>query len=257
MTCSELARLPPAEQALLEYPELNRFIIDDMIDSSNHARPIRSFVKREGRLTRAQQRALDELLPRYGLDADTLVDPVAVFSRSAPLTLEIGFGNGESLATMAAQDPASDFIGIEVHRPGVGHLLLELERREITNVRVFTVDAVEVLECCIPDRSLDRVLLFFPDPWPKKRHHKRRIVQYEFIRQLARKLAPGGILHMATDWENYAGHMLEKMHALPQFRNCAGQGNYSSRPAYRPVTKFERRGQRLGHAVWDLLFERI
>ncbi len=208
-------------------------------------------------MTRAQQRALEELLPRYGLGTDTLIDPVAMFGRSAPLTLEIGFGNGESLAIMAAADPASDFIGIEVHRPGVGHLLLELEQRDIANVRVFTVDAVEVLEHCIPGHSLDRVLLLFPDPWPKKRHHKRRIVQPDFIRQLARKLVAGGILHMATDWENYAEHMLETMHAAPEFRNRAGVGNYSPHPAWRPVTKFERRGQRLGHGVRDLVFERI
>jgi len=228
-----------------------------MPDTGNHTRTIRSFVKREGRMTRSQQRALDGLLPRYGLATDTMIDPGAVFGRSAPLTLEIGFGNGESLATMAAQEPAADFIGIEVHRPGVGHLLLELERREITNVRVFTDDAIEVLKSCIPDHSLNRVLLFFPDPWPKKRHHKRRIVQPGFIRQLARTLVPGGILHMATDWENYAEHMLETMNTAPEFHNCAGKGNYSPRPDYRPVTKFERRGQRLGHGVWDLLFERM
>ena len=228
-----------------------------MPDSSNQVRTIRSFVKREGRLTRAQRRALDKLLPRYGLAADTMIEPVAIFGRSAPLILEIGFGNGESLAAMAAQDPTSDFIGIEVHRPGIGHLLLDLERQDLVNVRVFTADAIEVLKCCIPDNILERVLLFFPDPWPKKRHHKRRIVQHEFIRQLARKLVPGGILHMATDWENYAGHMLDIMNAEPEFRNCAGKGNVSPRPAWRPVTKFERRGQRLGHGVWDLLFERI
>ena len=228
-----------------------------MPDSSNQVRTIRSFVKREGRLTRAQRRALDKLLPRYGLAADTMIEPVAIFGHSAPLILEIGFGNGESLAAMAAQDPTSDFIGIEVHRPGIGHLLLDLERQDLVNVRVFTADAIEVLKCCIPDNILERVLLFFPDPWPKKRHHKRRIVQHEFIRQLARKLVPGGILHMATDWENYAGHMLDIMNAEPEFRNCAGKGNVSPRPAWRPVTKFERRGQRLGHGVWDLLFERV
>ena len=228
-----------------------------MPDSSNQVRTIRSFVKREGRLTRAQRRALDKLLPRYGLAADTMIEPVAIFGHSAPLILEIGFGNGESLAAMAAQDPTSDFIGIEVHRPGIGHLLLDLERQDLVNVRVFTADAIEVLKCCIPDNILERVLLFFPDPWPKKRHHKRRIVQHEFIRQLARKLVPGGILHMATDWENYAGHMLDIMTAEPEFRNCAGKGNVSPRPAWRPVTKFERRGQRLGHGVWDLLFERV
>ena len=228
-----------------------------MTDPGNHSRTIRSFVRRKGRMTRSQQRALDKLLPRYGLPMGTLIEPADIFGRSAPLTLEIGFGNGDSLATMAAQDPASDFIGIEVHRPGVGHLLLELERQGITNVRVFTADAIEVVKCCIPDHSLNRVLLFFPDPWPKKRHHKRRIVQPDFIQRLASKLAAGGILHMATDWENYAGHMLELMEKRPEFRNCAGKGSYSPRPAYRPVTKFERRGQHLGHGVWDLLFERI
>lgn len=208
-------------------------------------------------MTLAQQRALDELLPRLGLDPHTRLDPVAVFGRPAPVTLEIGYGNGETLAAMAAADPASDFIGIEVHRPGVGHLLLELEQRELANVRVYVADAVEVLECCIPDHALDRVLLFFPDPWPKKRHHKRRIVQPAFIRQLARKLVPGGILHMATDWEDYAGHMLGVMEPATAFRNLAGAGNYSARPGYRPVTKFERRGQRLGHEVRDLVFERV
>ncbi len=135
--------------------------------------------------------------------------------------------------------------------------MLELERQGIPNVRVFTTDAIEVLDHCIPDNSLNRVLLFFPDPWPKKRHHKRRIVSTRFVENLARKLVSGGILHMATDWEDYAEHMLEVMNAVPEFHNCAGKGNYSQRPAYRPVTKFERRGQRLGHAVWDLVFERV
>ena len=228
-----------------------------MPDSSNHARTIRSFVKREGRMTPAQRRALDVLLPRYGLSTNTMLEPFTVFDRSAPLILEVGFGNGESLATMATQDPASDFIGIEIHRPGAGHLLLELEEQRLRNVRIFIADAVEVLKCCIPDLSLKRVQLFFPDPWPKKRHHKRRLVQPEFIQQLACKLTPGGILHMATDWDNYARHMLETMNAVPEFRSCAGKDGYSPRPAYRPVTKFERRGQRLGHGVWDLLFERI
>ena len=208
-------------------------------------------------MTRSQQRALVELLPRYGLATDTMIEPAAIFGRSAPLTLEIGFGNGDSLATMAAQDPASDFIGIEVHRPGIGHLLLELERQGITNVRVFTADAIEVLDHCIPDNSLSRVLLFFPDPWPKKRHHKRRIVRAGFVENLARKLVAGGILHMATDWEDYAEHMLEVMNGVPVYRNCAGNGSYSQRPSYRPVTKFERRGQRLGHGVRDLVFERV
>ncbi len=222
-----------------------------------HNREIRSFVRREGRITRSQQRALDELWPNYGLDADQSLELDRIFGRRATHTLEIGFGNGASLAAMAEQEPETDFIGIEVHRPGVGHLLLELERRELNNVRIICADAVQVLNNCLPDESLDRVLLFFPDPWPKKRHHKRRIVQPGFIGLLARKLKPGGILHMATDWEDYAGHMLAVMEDSGAFRNCAGQGNYSQRPAYRPVTRFEQRGQRLGHGVWDLLFERL
>ena len=220
------------------------------------AREIRSFVRREGRITRGQRRALDELWPRYGLDTVGRVDPAGIFERVAPLTLEIGFGNGESLATMAAQAPDTNFIGIEVHRPGVGHLLQELDRQSLDNVRVFNEDAVKVLEDCLPDGCLDRLLLFFPDPWHKKRHHKRRIVQPGFIEMIAAKLKPGGILHMATDWENYAGHMLEVMGQSDKFRNCAGTGLYSVKPGYRPVTKFERRGRRLGHGVWDLLFER-
>ena len=228
-----------------------------MTDTDTHHRAIRSFVRREGRITRSQQRALDELLPVYGLPSGGFIDPATVFGRKAPLSLEIGFGNGDSLATMAAQDPAGDFIGIEVHRPGVGHLLLELQRRELANVRVMCDDAVPLIGRCLPDHSLDRVLLFFPDPWPKKRHHKRRIVQPAFVELIGAKLKPGGILHMATDWEQYAQHMLEVLSRSAGFRNCAGPGKYSPRPDYRPETRFERRGQRLGHGVWDLLFERV
>ncbi len=222
-----------------------------------HLRAIRSFVRREGRITRAQEQALTRLWPRFGLEADGLIDLDACFGRHAPRTLEIGFGNGESLAVMAIHEPDMDFIGIEVHRPGVGHLLLELERRELHNVRVIRADAVDVLKRCLPDGALERVLLLFPDPWPKKRHHKRRLVQPGFIEVLARKISPRGILHMATDWEDYAQYMLEVMAAAPAFRNCAGAGNYSPRPDYRPVTRFEERGRRLGHGVRDLLFERI
>jgi len=212
-------------------------------------------VRREGRITSGQKRALVELWPRYGLEPGYCIDPAGIFNRAAPLTLEIGFGNGESLATMAAQAPETDFIGIEVHRPGVGHLLQELDRQALNNVRVFNEDAIKVLRDCLPDGSLDRLLLFFPDPWHKKRHHKRRIVRLEFIGLLALKLKPGGILHMATDWENYAEHMLEVMEQSADFRNCAGEGLYSEKPGYRPVTKFERRGRKLGHGVWELLFE--
>ena len=221
------------------------------------ARKIRSFVRREGRITAGQQRALQDLWPRYGLAADEPLDLTAIFGRSAPRTLEIGFGNGDALATMAGQQPDTDFIGIEVHRPGVGRLLQQLDEHDLSNVRVMREDAVQILNTCFPDNSLDRLLLFFPDPWHKKRHHKRRIVQPVFIELLARKIKPGGILHMATDWKDYAKHMLEVVEQSPVFRNCAGSGSYSPRPDYRPVTKFERRGQRLGHGVWDLLFERI
>ena len=221
------------------------------------ARKIRSFVRREGRITAGQQRALQDLWPSYGLAADEPLDLAAIFGRSAPRTLEIGFGNGDALATMAGQQPDTDFIGIEVHRPGVGRLLQQLDEHELTNVRVMRDDAVQILNTCFPDNSLDRLLLFFPDPWHKKRHHKRRIVQPAFIELLARKIKPGGYLHMATDWENYARHMLEVMGQSPAFRNCAGSGNYSPRPDYRPVTKFEQRGLRLGHGVWDLVFKRV
>ena len=220
------------------------------------ARKIRSFVRREGRITAGQQRALQDLWPRYGLAADAPLDLVTIFGRSAPCTLEIGFGNGDALATMAEQQLDTDFIGIEVHRPGVGRLLQQLAERELSNVRIMREDAVQILNSCFPDNSLDRLLLFFPDPWHKKRHHKRRIVQPGFVELLARKIKPGGYLHMATDWEDYARHMLKVMGQSAAFSNCAGTGNYSQRPDYRPVTKFEQRGQRLGHGVWDLLYKR-
>ena len=213
-------------------------------------------MRREGRLTPGQQRALDELWPHYGLSAQQKLDALATFGRQAPLTLEIGFGNGGSLAAMAEQEPDNDFIGIEVHRPGVGRLLNAVHERQLNNVRVFCADAVEVLNRCIDDHSLDRVLLFFADPWPKKKHHKRRIVQPVFVSLLARKLKGGGLLHMATDWQPYAEHMLHVMEAAAEFRNEAGTGQYAPRPAYRPVTRFEQRGQRLGHGVWDLLYRR-
>ncbi len=224
---------------------------------SHPPREIRSFVRREGRITPGQKRALQQLWPRYGLEPGQRIDPVAIFGRRAPLTLEIGFGNGESLASMAAREPGTDFIGIEVHRPGVGHLLQALDRQALNNVRVFNEDAMKVLRDSLPDGCLDRLLLYFPDPWHKKRHHKRRIVQPAFVELVASKLKPGGILHMATDWENYAGHMLEVMNRSAEFRNCAAGGQYSEKPDYRPVTKFERRGRKLGHGVWDLLFKKM
>ena len=226
-------------------------------DEPRPLRRIRSFVRREGRITAGQQRALQEYWPRYGLEADAPLDLTRVFGRDAPRTLEIGFGNGDSLATMAAQQPQHDFIGIEVHRPGVGHLLQLIEEQGLGNVRVMREDAVQVLKHCFADDSLDRVLLFFPDPWHKKRHHKRRIVQPDFIELLAGKIRHGGRLHMATDWEGYAEHMVEVMSGSTAFRNCAETGAFVVRPEYRPVTKFEQRGQRLGHGVWDLVYERV
>ena len=219
-------------------------------------RTVRSYVRREGRLTRSQARALEALWPRWGVEPEGLLDLDALFGRSAPRTLEIGFGNGESLATMAQAAPEQDFLGIEVHRPGVGHLLLRIEALGLTNVRIICQDAVEVLQRHIADEALDRVLLFFPDPWPKKRHHKRRILQPEFVALVARKLRPGGIFHMATDWEDYARQMLETMEASQQFENTAGPGRFSPRPADRPETKFERRGRGLGHGVWDLVYRK-
>lgn len=225
-----------------------------MSTSEEIRRHVRSFVRREGRITRSQQRALEELLPQFGLAPEGLPDLDHVFGRHAPRTLEIGFGNGASLAQMAAAAPEQDFLGIEVHRPGVGHLLLEIEQRALTNIRVICADAVEILRDHIAPASLDRVLLFFPDPWPKKRHHKRRILQPEFVTLIRERLKPGGRFHMATDWQDYAEQMLEVMDAAPGFANGAGRGQYAPKPDYRPETKFERRGLRLGHGVWDLVF---
>jgi len=220
-------------------------------------RAIRSFVVRAGRMTVAQERAWAELWPRFGLEsADAPLDLASVFGREAPRTLEIGFGNGESLVSLAAEHPERDFLGIEVHRPGVGHLLLRIEELGLRNLRVICRDAVEVLERCIAEAALDEVLLYFPDPWPKKRHHKRRIVQPGFVALVASRLRPGGVLRMATDWQPYAEHMLAVAGACTALRNDSADGDYVPRPASRPVTRFERRGQRLGHGVWDLAFRR-
>lgn len=221
-------------------------------------RPIRSYVLRQGRVTEAQQRAFDTLWPRYGLDLDTgPLDLPAIFGNRNPVTLEIGFGNGKTLAQLAQQNPNQNFLGVEVHSPGVGHLMIKLAQQESSNVRILQVDAMELLRHHLPMASLARVLLYFPDPWPKKRHHKRRIVQTEFADLLYRVLVPGGILHMATDWEAYADHMLGVLSAHSGFTNQAGSGQFAPRPDSRPLTKFEQRGQRLGHGVWDLFFERL
>jgi tRNA (guanine-N7-)-methyltransferase len=225
------------------------------LPSSPH-RPIRSFVRREGRITVAQKRALDELLPRYGAPAgEAPLDFVALFGRRAPVHVEIGFGNGESLAAMAAAHPENNYLGIEVHRPGVGVLLRRAAAEGLANLRVLSMDAREVLERRIPDGSLAAVYLFFPDPWPKKRHHKRRLLQAEFATLVQRKLAPGGVFHLATDWQDYAEHMLAVLSQAAGFDNAAGAGGYAER-GERPVSKYERRGARLGHGVWDLVFRR-
>jgi tRNA (guanine-N7-)-methyltransferase len=228
------------------------------MNDTPYLRRIRSFVRREGRLTPGQQRAMDELFPRFGIEAGGApLDLDAIFGRSAPRILEIGFGNGESLAEIARNHPHNDYIGIEVHRPGVGHLLMKIEELGLTNLRVMCADAVEVLEKQIPDASLDALYLFFPDPWHKKRHHKRRQVQPAWAQLVKRKLHCGGHLHMATDWQNYAEQMLEVLSAAEGYKNSSESGDYVPRPDYRPETKFERRGQRLGHGVWDLVFVKI
>jgi tRNA (guanine-N7-)-methyltransferase len=221
-------------------------------------RPIRSFVMRTGRMTAGQARALEDLWPRYGVEyspAPLSLDQV--FGRHAPRTLEIGFGNGEHLASLAVAHPDRDYFGIEVHRPGVGHLLMLAEKNGLTNLRVSTHDAVEVLRDQVPPGSLDEVLLLFPDPWHKKRHHKRRLVQPPFVELVASRLASGGVFKLATDWENYAQQMIEVLsaaHAL--FDNLSPTGDWMPRPDERAPTRFEKRGARLGHGVWDLAFRR-
>ncbi|WP_242482282.1 tRNA (guanosine(46)-N7)-methyltransferase TrmB [Thiocystis violacea] len=230
-----------------------------MHSTDPHHRPIRSFVLREGRLTGAQERAFEDLWPKYGMDwtPGQPIDLSQVFGGSKPVVLEIGFGNGESLAEMAAADPSRNWLGIEVHRPGVGHLLLEIERRALENLKVMRHDAVEVLTQGLSPASLDGVQLFFPDPWPKRRHHKRRILSHQLVDLLAKVIRPGGVFHAATDWEPYAEQMLEIMEgASERFENIAGPGQYAPRPGARPLTKFEQRGERLGHPVHDLLYRR-
>jgi len=221
-----------------------------------HRRGIKSFVARAGRMTTAQERAWQELWPRYGIeDQGTRLDLRALFGREAPCTLEIGFGNGESLLALAADRPEEDFLGIEVHRPGVGHLMLRAEALGLTNLRIACRDAVEVLDQQLGDAVLDTVLLYFPDPWPKKRHHKRRIVRPAFVDLVARKLKPGGRFLLATDWQNYAEQMLEVAGSCTALENEFDAG-YAPRPDNRPLTRFENRGQRLGHGVWDLSFRK-
>ena len=213
---------------------------------------------RQGRLTKGQQKAFEQHWTRLGIEyTKQWLDLSGVFGNDNPVYLEIGFGNGESLAEMARQHPERNYIGIEVHSPGVGHLLMKLEEYGCENVRICRQDAVDVLAHMIPDGALQGVYLFFPDPWHKKRHHKRRIVQPEFLELLARKLRPGGFFHAATDWQNYAEHMLEVLNGASHIFSNTAEADFIDRPEDRPLTKFEQRGLRLGHGVWDLVFERI
>lgn len=223
-----------------------------------HLRRIKSYVLREGRLTTGQERALRELWPVWGIEYEKkLLDPEKVYGRSdAPLTVEIGFGMGKSLVEMAGKAPERNFLGIEVHTPGIGACLADIRDSGITNLRVVHHDAVEVFADMIPDNSIDTLQLYFPDPWHKARHHKRRIVKPEFLDMIMPKLRQGGIIHMATDWENYAEQMLEVLSADERIENLSSDNTYVPRPDFRPLTKFELRGQRLGHGVWDLMFRK-
>ena len=227
-------------------------------DRDEQRRTIRSFVLRQGRVSDAQRRALEleALLPRFGVPfRQAVLDLNRVFGRSAPKILEIGFGMGETTATIAHAHPANDYLGIEVHTPGVGALLKWIAELDLANVRIVQHDAVEVLEEMIAPDTLDGVHVFFPDPWPKKRHHKRRLIQAPLLALLVSRMRPGATLHLATDWEDYALQMLEVLRAEPALKNTAE--NFAERPATRPETKFEARGLRLGHRVWDLVFTKV
>lgn len=217
-------------------------------------RRIRSFVKREGRFTDAQKEAFTRSWGKFGVDfKDEILDLANLFNREADTILEIGFGNGDSLAKMALDNPDKNYLGIEVHRPGVGQLLKQIEYEDIENIRVSTHDAIEVITKQIPENSLTGVQIFFADPWPKKRHHKRRIIQTPFMSLLATKIQSNGFIHLATDWANYAAHMLDVMQNHPDFMNTA-EVDFIPRPDFRPLTKFEQRGLNLGHEIFDLMF---
>lgn len=220
-------------------------------------RPVRSFVRREGRATAAQKQALQTLWPKYGFaHSGQRLDQAALFGRTAPLVLEIGYGDGEALIAAAQHQPGIDYIGAEVYSPGIGHCLLRIEEQQLRNVRLCREDAVELLKSGIADASLTEIRLFFPDPWPKKKHHKRRIINESFIALISRKLTPGGRIHFATDWAPYAEWALAHFEAAPQLENVAGEGCYITRPASRIETRFERRGKRLGQASRDLIYRR-
>lgn len=223
--------------------------------SEGARRPIRSFVLRQGRFSPGQQQARERLMPRFGIDyAPAPLDWAKAFGREAPRILEIGFGMGETTARIAEENPGTDYLGVEVHGPGVGALLKRLDEHGLANVRIVQHDAVEVVRNMIAPGSLDGIHVFFPDPWPKKRHHKRRLLQPAFVALLASRLKPGGYLHAATDWQEYADEILAVVTAAAGLRNP--HGGFASRPASRPETKFEQRGRRLGHGSWDIIVER-
>ncbi|WP_163933421.1 tRNA (guanosine(46)-N7)-methyltransferase TrmB [Paraferrimonas sp. SM1919] len=226
-------------------------------EEGKYLRKVRSFVLREGRLTKGQEQAFADYWQSNGIDyTDKPVDFKALFGNDNPVVLEIGFGMGASLVEMAQAAPDKNFIGIEVHKPGVGACLMAAGEAGVTNLKVYHHDAIEVLDNAIADGSLDTVQLFFPDPWHKKRHHKRRIVQIPFAEKILGKLKVGGVFHMATDWENYSEHMIEIMDQVAGYENIAPEGKFMPRPEHRPLTKFEQRGHRLGHGVWDIMYAR-
>ncbi|MGB2739210.1 MAG: tRNA (guanosine(46)-N7)-methyltransferase TrmB [Cognaticolwellia sp.] len=232
--------------------------VEQAEQEGKYIRKVRSFVKREGRLTNGQAKALEQFWDIMGLKhQDGLIDPSVLFGNDNPVVLEIGFGMGKSLVEMAKNAPELNFIGVEVHRPGVGACIGLAQEEGVNNLKVYEHDAIEVLADCIPAESLTTVQLFFPDPWHKKKHHKRRIVQASFVEAIRQKLKVGGVFHMATDWENYAECMLEDMISSPGFKNLSENNDYVPRPESRPLTKFEDRGQNLGHGVWDLQFEKL
>ncbi|EUD06884.1 tRNA (guanosine(46)-N7)-methyltransferase TrmB [Providencia alcalifaciens] len=237
---------------------INNVISPEYNEEGRVMRRVRSFVRRQGRLTKHQEEALESEWAEMGIDfVNEPFDFAKLFNNSNPVTLEIGFGMGASLVTMAAQNPDKNFLGIEVHAPGVGACLASAKEENVTNLRVMCHDAIEVLDFMIPNGSLEMVQLFFPDPWHKAKHNKRRIVQVPFAEKIRSKLIDGGVFHMATDWEPYAEHMLEVMTSVAGYENVSTTEDYVPRPESRPETKFEKRGQRLGHGVWDLMFKRI
>ncbi len=224
--------------------------------NSERKRPLRSYVVRSGRLTSSQRKAIDDHWQQYGIEyRQGLIDWSAQYPHPGPLTIEIGFGMGASLIDMAREQAGQNFLGIDVHRPGIGKVLHEINSLRLPNLRLMEHDAKEVLVHCFSPASVDRILVFFPDPWPKKRHHKRRLIQAQFTELLGSRLKPGGSIHLATDWQAYAEHMMEVLEACDGLVNCCGEGNYWLDPQ-RPETKFEQRGRRLGHGVWDLKFQK-